>query len=112
MRVKVYDGTPANGERTLCSTCRHSTIIRGRTLDEEIVHCNAGMMHAVRITFKVTSCSDYDDESQPTYFELFEKAWILQPGSKKRAAAFVRSSDLSSDELSGKLMDPRRRRDS
>ena len=112
MRVKVYGGTPAHGERSLCHTCRHSTIIRGRTLDEEIVQCNAGVVHAVRITFKVTSCSEYFDDSLPSYFELFEKAWILQPASKKRAAAFVRSSELPEEELTGMLVDLRRRRDS
>jgi hypothetical protein len=112
MRVKVYDGTPANDGRSLCNTCRHSTIIRGTTLDEEIVQCNAGVVHGVRITFKVTSCSEYFDDRLPSYFELFEKAWILQPASRKRAAAFVRSSELPEEELNGMLVDLRRRRDS
>jgi hypothetical protein len=111
MRVKVYDGTPAHDEGSLCNTCRYSTIIRGTTLDEEIVQCTAGVVHGVRITFKVTSCTEYLDDRLPSYGELFEKAWILQPASKKRAAGFVRSSDLPDEEVTGMLLDRRRRRD-
>ena len=99
MRVKVYDGTPANDERSLCNTCRHSTIISGAALDEEIVQCNAGVVHAVRITFKVTSCTSHSDMDQPTYMQLLEDAWILKPGSKKRPAGFVRHSELKAEEM-------------
>ena len=37
MRIKVQDGTPIESDHSLCTTCRCSTIVRGRTLDEELV---------------------------------------------------------------------------
>lgn len=94
MHIKVHGGTPAHSESTLCTTCRHSTITTGRRLDEELVTCRASHLHAERIPFKVTSCSSYSDERQPTYMELLEQAWILQPGSRSGPAGFVRARDL------------------
>lgn len=99
MRLKVYNGTVANSDGSLCNTCRHATIIRGRRLDEEIVQCQAIAMITTRVTFKVTSCSAYNDARLPTYMQLLEEAWILQRGSKKRPAGFVKSSDLHDEEF-------------
>ncbi len=84
----------------LCATCRLSTIVRGRSLDEEIVQCHARAMRTMRVTFKVTFCSAYSDARQPTYMQMLEDAWILQPGSKKRPAGFIRGADLKQEELS------------
>jgi len=99
MRIKVHDGTPAGGDTSLCATCRCATIIRGRSLDEELVLCSALGLHGVQITFKVTSCSDYADRRTPSYLEMMQDAWILRPGSRKRPAGFVRSSELQEEEL-------------
>jgi hypothetical protein len=99
MLIKVYGGTRLQEAENLCDTCRHSSIVRGRTLEEEIVFCRAMLMQTVRITFKVTSCSDYEDSREPPYCELVEKAWILTPGSRRRPAGFVRASDLRPEEL-------------
>ena len=99
MRIKVRDGTPIDSESSLCATCRCSTIVRGRTLDEELVLCSALGLRGVQITFKVTSCSDYADRSQPSYMEMMQDAWILQPGSRKRRAGFVRASELQDEEM-------------
>jgi len=76
-----------------------SRITRGRRLDEELVFCDASHIRTTQITFKVTSCSDYSDQSLPTYFDLLQQAWILQPASRKRPAGFVRASDLRDEEL-------------
>ena len=99
MHIKVQNGTPADSESTLCATCRCSTIVRGRTLDEELVICSALGLRGVQITFKVTFCSDYADMRQPSYMEMIQDAWILQPGSRKRPAGFVRGSELQEEEL-------------
>ncbi len=99
MFLKVHGGTVQHGDTSLCVTCRHSTIIRGRTLDEEIVDCHEAVMHGRRVPFKVTFCSGYSDLRQPTYTALVQDAWILQPGSRKRPAGFVRGSDLKMEEL-------------
>jgi len=106
MLIKVYRGTSVQEGDSLCDTCRHARIVRGRRLDEQIVFCDAMPMHTVRITFKVTSCTDYADDREPSYHELFEKAWILTPASRRRAAGFVRASDLRQDEITKYLNDP------
>ena len=62
--------------------------------------CEASHITTTRITFKVTSCSEYSDHRQPTYFELMQHAWILQPASRKRRAGFVRASELRNEEFS------------
>jgi hypothetical protein len=99
MRIKVRDGTPIESESSLCATCRCSTIVRGRTLDEELVLCSAVGLRSVQITFKVTSCSDYADRRMPSYMEMMQDAWILQPGSRRKPAGFVRGSDLQEEEM-------------
>ena len=99
MHLKVQNGTVSNSENSLCNTCRLSTIVRGRTLDEEIVHCHALSMRSTRVTFKVTHCSAYSDARHPTYLQMLEHAWILQPGSKKRPAGFIRAADLHDEEM-------------
>jgi hypothetical protein len=109
MLIKVYGGTRAEPADNLCESCRFSRIIRGRTLDEEIVICEAGVGDAMRIGFKVTSCSNYMDARLPTMGELFEKAWILKPATRHRAAGFVRGSDLREREAAEFWQQMRRR---
>lgn len=108
MRTKVHGGTVSHGDSSLCNTCAHSTIIRGRSLDEEIVECHASIMHGRMIPFKVTSCSSYSDSRLPSYGELIHNAWILDPGSKKRRAGFVRGSDLKPEEFANLVMEHQR----
>ena len=99
MRIKIHGGTPVNGDDNLCESCSHSRIIRGRRVDEELVVCEASHAAPHRITFKVTSCTDYHDCQVPSYWELMQQAWILRPQSGKRPAGFVRASDLRQDEF-------------
>jgi hypothetical protein len=77
MRIKVYNGTVSHSGHSLCDTCRHATITRGRSLEEEIVRCHAHPMGTIFIRFKVTECTAYIDASMPTYAQLLEQAWIL-----------------------------------
>ena len=110
MHIKVHDGTPISSQSSLCSTCRCATIIRGRSLDEELVFCSALGLHGMQITFKVTSCSDYADLRTPSYMEMLQDAWILRPGSRKRPAGFVRGSELQHEELFDPRSSPGRKR--
>jgi hypothetical protein len=96
--MKVYEGTPSQSGQSLCETCRHSTITRGRRFDEEIVRCEALPMSSILIMFPVASCTAYMDADLPSYSELFEKAWILKPHDGRRSAGFVRASDLPFEE--------------
>ena len=99
MRIKIQGGTPISSDSSLCCTCRCSTIVRGQTLDQELVVCSALGLRGVQITFKVTSCSDYADRRLPSYTEMVQDAWILQPGSRKRRPGFVRGSELLEEEV-------------
>lgn len=98
MRIKVYGGTPSHSEKSLCESCKHSTITRGQRLGEELIRCEAQAMGTTRVTFVVTQCTAYLDVDLPSYPELFEKAWILRPREGKREAGFVRSSELPAKE--------------
>ena len=61
-------------------------------------------MRTRRIPFRVTSCLDYADRSQPSYAEMVRVAWILQPrATRKRPAGFIRGQDLSLKELANVL---------
>ena len=108
MRIKIREGTPSHSDASLCTTCRHSRITRGRRLDEELVFCGASHFGTTQITFKVTTCSAYTSQTEPTYFELMQQAWVLQPGSRRRPSGFVRASDLRDDELARYMADAHR----
>ena len=99
MRMKIHGGTALNNEKSLCATCRFATIVRGRTLDEEVVQCQSITTRGMRVPFKVTSCTSHSDIDQPTDMQLLEDAWILKPGSKGKPAGFVRNSDLKREEI-------------
>lgn len=105
MKTRVHGGTVIHGNGTLCATCRNSTIIKGQTLDEEIVECHARIMTPRGIPFKVTSCTSYDDSRLPAYADMVRVAWILTPHSKRRPAGFIRSSELKPEELAEIMMD-------
>ncbi len=106
MMMKVYGGTGTQQGESMCDTCRHSKIIRGRRLEEELVFCTGIALEPVTIRFKVTACSGYDDDREPSYHELLEKAWILRPPTTRRAAGFVRASDLRGEEARRLFADP------
>ena len=99
MRLKVHNGTPLHDDSSLCTTCRYARITRGRALNEELVVCRASHVLAERILFKVKACSGYSDEREPSYCELLQQAWILQPGDRGRPAGFIRATDLRDAEV-------------
>lgn len=106
MRIKIHNGTVNHGNRPLCATCTHSTIIEGETLDQRIIECRAGIMQALLIPFRVTSCTRYSDARLPSYAEMVHTAWILHPHrDKRRPAGFIRSQDLEPRELAAILSD-------
>lgn len=106
MLIKVYGGTAVQQDDGLCDTCRHSKIVRGRRLEEEVVFCSAMGIDPQRILFKVTTCTDYVDAREPSYHELLEKAWILRPPTKRRPAGFVRAGELRGEEAALVFSDP------
>lgn len=98
MRVSIRGGTVDHGEPPLCSSCRHATIARGRTLREELVFCGQMPFVDRKIRFPVTSCTGYSDRSHPTLYHMEELAWVLRSDPVRRTAGFVRASSLDEDE--------------
>jgi hypothetical protein len=106
MLIKIYGGTRIQGSPNLCETCQCSRIVRGTRDSEEMVLCSAIAIDPVRITFKVTSCTDYIDATVPPYHELVEQAWILTPATRRRPAGFVRGSELQKEEFARAMREP------
>ena len=89
MFLKVQGGTANHGESALCHTCRNATVVKGRSFNDEIIECSA-LSVARRITFAVTSCTDYNDRRRPSRYDLEDLAWVLRTDSKTRAIGFVK----------------------
>lgn len=98
MRIKVRGGTVNHGQRSLCETCRWSTVIRGTKLGDEIVECNQLSYRNQRITFPVASCTRYSNREQSGIREMEEVAWILRSDPQRKQVGFVRSSRLTDEE--------------
>ena len=77
MRLKIHGGTANYGDPSLCLTCRFATIVKGRTLRDEIVECSRLSDHA-RITFPVTFCTGYADKQLASIREMEDIAWVLR----------------------------------
>ena len=93
MRLKIQGGTADNSQPTLCLTCRFATIVKGRSMNDEIIECSRLSDHG-RITFTVTSCSAYTDRRRAALHEMEEIAWILRSDPKKNSVGFVKASEL------------------
>ena len=93
MRFKIHEGTADNGQPTLCLTCRFATIVKGRSLGDEIIECGKLSDHA-RVTFAVTSCSGYGDRRRAALHEMEEIAWVLRSDPKRNTVGFVKPSQI------------------
>jgi hypothetical protein len=98
MQIKVRGGTVASGEPSLCATCRYATVIKGRSLREEIVECSQLADGHGRITFPVTHCTKYLHRNHPSLYEMESIAWVLRTDASRRHIGFVRSRDLEPGE--------------
>lgn len=94
MRIKIQGGTVQNGESSLCHTCRYATIARGARLRDEIINCGMLGYHNSRVTFPVTSCTDYVSRQHPRLSEMEEIAWILRTDARRTRVGFVPSKSL------------------
>ena len=98
MRINIRGGTVDHGQRSLCETCRWATIIRGRTLGDEIVECDQLSYRNQRVPFPVTSCTRHSDRRQPRLKDMEEIAWVLRSDPLRNQVGFVRSSKLPDEE--------------
>lgn len=94
MRLKIEGGTAVHGAPSLCTTCRHATIVRGAALRDEIIECRLLSSDDSRIPFIVTFCNGYVDRTHPSIRDMEEIAWVLRSDTKQNQIGFVRASDL------------------
>src|SRR2546426_12577609 len=94
MRLKIRGGTVPYGEASLCVTCRHATIVKGRSLHEEIVQCDRLSSGHNLIAFPVASCSGYSDRRLPSIRDMEDIARILRPDPTRKRTGFIQARDL------------------
>lgn len=93
---KVNDGTAAHDQPALCLSCTHVSRVRGTSLDEEFMTCSEiGGVFEKRITFKVTSCSSYQDRSRPNLRHMEQIAWSLVTDREKNRIGFLSPTDFN-----------------
>jgi hypothetical protein len=98
MRVKIRGGTVNHGEPSLCSSCRRSIIVRGARLGDEVLQCGLYSMRDRRITFAVTSCTEYVHRGQPSLWNMEQIAWVLRSNPSGKKVGFVEATKLTEDE--------------
>ena len=89
---KVYGGTPV-GDESRCDTCSHARIVQGYAESERIVFCDA-MYDPIRIPFKVSECSDYEDKRLPSIRAMEQIAWFLRTKSAGHEAGFISAAEM------------------
>ena len=94
MHIKIRGGTANNSESSLCLTCRSATVVKGRSLRDEITECCRLSEGHNRITFPVTFCTGYADRRHASVHDMEEIAWVLRSDPKKNEVGFVKASDL------------------
>ena len=67
----------------------------GQRANDQIVEC--GQLDA-RVTFKVTSCSQYVHHQHPSLWHMEDIAWVLRTDARRRQIGFVRAKDLKITE--------------
>ena len=94
--LKVQGGTPNHSRPSLCRTCRHACVVQGHAHSEELIACSSLAYGDGRklVPFPVASCSEYDDKSSASLWEMKKIAWTLRTDGGARQIGFVSPSDL------------------
>jgi hypothetical protein len=99
---KVFGGTVNYSGENLCYTCSCGQHMKGSLVNEDVVLCHTrGTSPPIRITWKVTSCNDYEDARTPELWEMEKIAWKISADGKRRFVGF-----LSPKQWKEKGMDP------
>jgi len=98
MHIKVRGGTVQHGEQSLCATCKYATVVKGRSLREEIVECSQVASGHGRIRFPVTECSEDLHRNHPSLHAMESIAWVLRTNPGRTRIGFVRARDVKLSE--------------
>jgi hypothetical protein len=69
-------------------------VVKGRSLQEEIVECARLASGHGRIHFPVTSCTEYLHRNHPSLYDMESIAWVLRTDASRKRIGFVRARDL------------------
>lgn len=69
-------------------------VVRGHRLRDEIVECDALAFGRSRVTFPVTTCTEYVNRQHPSIREMEDIAWVLRTDSSRRRVGFVHARGL------------------
>jgi hypothetical protein len=94
MRLKIHGGTVNHGDPSLCSTCRHATVVQGPSLQDRLVECGRLSGRDSRIPFPVTACSEYSDRRHPSLRDMEDVAWVLRTDARRKSIGFVQALEL------------------
>ena len=95
MTLTIRGGTAPQGGPALCLSCRHAAVVQGTAASHDIIRC---ARVEARVTFKVTSCTEYVDRAHPSLYHMEDIAWILRTDTKRGRIGFVQTRGM-------KLMD-------
>lgn len=88
-KFKLVHGTPDFFRPSLCDSCRESQVMKGRTFNEEITLCHANGSQPFRILRPVMECSEYDDKSAPSLWQLEKIAWRIDMDNSSKPIGFL-----------------------
>jgi hypothetical protein len=91
MHIRVQGGTARHDEPSLCLTCRSAMIAQGQSARDEVIRCSR---FDSRISFRVTTCTEYVHRRHPSLWHMEDVAWILRAGTRGGQIGFVRARDL------------------
>ena len=94
-KFKIRGGTARESDPSLCLSCRFAKVVQGARANDQIVECR---QLEARVTFKVTSCSEFVNHQHPSLWHMEDIAWILRTDARRRQIGFVRSKDLKVHE--------------
>lgn len=76
--LKVIEGTPIHGGKSLCFSCRESHIVQGQQMSDLTVRCDAFYQAPVYIKRPVVECNQYASKASNTRGEMEKIAYILE----------------------------------
>ena len=94
MRIKIHGAQATCGGASLCLSCRHSIVVKGARLQDEIVECGMLASPHSRITFPVHFCTEYLSRQHASIREMEDVAWVLRTDARRRRVGFVHARDL------------------
>ena len=92
VKIKVHGGTASDGDPSLCLNCRYASIVQGTSAKDHIIRCSK---IESRVTFRVTSCTEYLHRQHPSLWHMEDIAWVLRTDAQRKQIGFVRGKDLA-----------------